>query len=137
LLKTNRKPRIFVFSNNSFGLFLHSEMLLSLKKKTNLGTRNICLSNEFSCIGRVLYFEIILFYKNKWRNQKYLFFKINNFGAVALQWNSYWIFLKKMKTEISVVWFLFGNSPASEFHMPTFRNNLFHLHRQVGVCGMN
>jgi len=23
--------------------------------------------------------------------------------------------------------------PASEFYMPTFRNTLFHLHRQVGV----
>ena len=28
--------------------------------------------------------------------------------------------------------FLLGNSPASEFYMPTFRNTLFHLHRQVG-----
>ena len=32
-----------------------------------------------------------------------------------------------------VVCFLLGNSPASEFYMPTFRNTLFHLHRQVGV----
>ena len=28
--------------------------------------------------------------------------------------------------------FLLGNSLASEFYMPTFRNTLFHLHRQVG-----
>jgi len=28
-----------------------------------------------------------------------------------------------------VVHFLLGNSPASEFYMPTFRNTLFHLHR--------
>ena len=27
-----------------------------------------------------------------------------------------------------VVFFLFGDSPASEFHIPTFRNTLFHLH---------
>jgi len=27
--------------------------------------------------------------------------------------------------------FLLGNSPASEFYMLTFRNTLFHLHRQV------
>ena len=27
-----------------------------------------------------------------------------------------------------VVCFLLGNSPASEFYMPTFRNTLFHLH---------
>jgi len=32
-----------------------------------------------------------------------------------------------------VVRFLLGNSLASEFYMPTFRNTLFHLHRQVGV----
>ena len=32
-----------------------------------------------------------------------------------------------------VVCFLLGNSPASEFYMPTFRNTLFHLHKQVGV----
>ena len=31
------------------------------------------------------------------------------------------------------VCFLLGNSPASEFYMPTFRNTLFHLRRQVGV----
>jgi hypothetical protein len=43
------------------------------------------------------------------------------------------------ETEISnmyiapVVCFLLGNSPASEFYMPTFRNTLLHLHRQVGV----
>jgi len=28
---------------------------------------------------------------------------------------------------------LLGNSPASEFYMPTFRNTLFHIHRQVGI----
>jgi len=31
------------------------------------------------------------------------------------------------------VCFLPGNSPVSKFYMPTFRNTLFHLHRQVGV----
>jgi hypothetical protein len=30
-----------------------------------------------------------------------------------------------------------GNSPTSEFYMPTFRNTLSHLHRRVGVCRMN
>ena len=34
---------------------------------------------------------------------------------------------------VAVVCFLLGNSPASEFYMPTFRNTPFHLHRQVGV----
>jgi hypothetical protein len=33
----------------------------------------------------------------------------------------------------NVVCFLLGNSPASEFYMPTFRSTLFHLHRQVGM----
>ena len=32
-----------------------------------------------------------------------------------------------------VICFLLGNSPASEFYMPTFRNTVFHLHRQVGI----
>ena len=34
---------------------------------------------------------------------------------------------------LNAVCFLLGNSPASEFYMPTFRNTLFHLHRQVGM----
>jgi len=29
--------------------------------------------------------------------------------------------------------FLLGNSPESEFYMPTFRNTLFHLNRLVGI----
>jgi len=29
--------------------------------------------------------------------------------------------------------FLLGDSPASEFYMPTFRNALFHLHRRIGI----
>jgi hypothetical protein len=32
------------------------------------------------------------------------------------------------------VCFLLGNSPASEFYMPTFRNTLFHLRRQALTC---
>jgi len=31
---------------------------------------------------------------------------------------------------LNVIFFLLGNSPASEFYMPTFRNTLFYLHRQ-------
>jgi len=31
--------------------------------------------------------------------------------------------------KINVVFFLLGDSPESEFDMPTFRNTLFHLHR--------
>ena len=32
-----------------------------------------------------------------------------------------------------VLCFLLGNTPASEFYMPTFRNTLFHLHRRIGM----
>jgi len=32
-----------------------------------------------------------------------------------------------------VVCFLLGNSLASEFYIPTFRNTQFYLHRKVGV----
>ena len=34
---------------------------------------------------------------------------------------------------LTTVCFLRGNSPAFEFYMPTFRNTLLHLHRQVGM----
>jgi len=34
---------------------------------------------------------------------------------------------------LNVVCFLLGNSPASGFYMPTFRNTLFRLDRQVGM----
>ena len=45
---------------------------------------------------------------------------------------------KKIATSFKiVVCFLLGDSPASEFNMPTFRNTLFHLHRQVDACRMN
>jgi len=32
---------------------------------------------------------------------------------------------------LNIVCFLPGNSSASEFRMPTFRNTLFHLHRPM------
>jgi len=35
-----------------------------------------------------------------------------------------------MKLHLAV-FFLLGDSPASEFYMPTFRNTLFHLHRSL------
>ena len=35
--------------------------------------------------------------------------------------------------KFSAVCFLLGNTPASEFYMPTFRNTLFHLHRRIGM----
>jgi hypothetical protein len=44
-----------------------------------------------------------------------------------------WFLISNFRRVLNVVCFLLGNSPASEFYMPTFRNTLFHLHRQVGV----
>ena len=37
------------------------------------------------------------------------------------------------KTRCFYGMFFLGNSPASLFYMPTFRNTLFHLHKQVGT----
>jgi len=42
-------------------------------------------------------------------------------------------FVYKHEFIIFVVCFLLGNSPASEFYIPTFRNTVFHLHRRVGM----
>jgi len=50
----------------------------------------------------------------------------------------YEVFLiSNFRRVLDIVCFLFGDSPGSEFCMPTFRNTLFHLHRQVGACRMN
>jgi len=40
--------------------------------------------------------------------------------------------ISNFRRVLYVVCFFPGNSPASESYMPTFRNTLFHLHRQVG-----
>jgi hypothetical protein len=34
--------------------------------------------------------------------------------------------ISKFRRVVNVVFFLLGNSPASEFYVPTFRNTLFH-----------
>jgi hypothetical protein len=47
---------------------------------------------------------------------KFFFFLISNFHSV-----------------LNVICCLLVNYPASELYMPTFRNTLFHLHRQVGL----
>ena len=39
----------------------------------------------------------------------------------------------KLSPCLNVVCFLMGNSLVSEFYMLTFKNTLFHLHRQVGM----
>ena len=45
--------------------------------------------------------------------------------------------ISNFRRVLNVVYLLLGDSTASEFYMPTFRNTLFHLHRQVGACRMN
>jgi len=47
------------------------------------------------------------------------------------------LFFNLQNKYLLVVCFLLGDSPASVFYIPTFRNTLFHLHRQVDVCRMN
>ena len=41
--------------------------------------------------------------------------------------------ISNFRRVLNVVCFLLGNSPTAEFYMPTFRNTLFHLPRQVGM----
>jgi len=36
--------------------------------------------------------------------------------------------ISNFRRVVDVLCFFGGNSPASEFYMPTFRNTLFHLH---------
>ena len=43
------------------------------------------------------------------------------------------ILIANFRRVLNVVCFLLGNSPASEFYMPKFRNTLLHLHRRIGV----
>jgi len=43
------------------------------------------------------------------------------------------LLISNFRRVLNVVCFLLGNSPASEFYMPTFRNTLFHLHRRIGM----
>jgi len=41
-----------------------------------------------------------------------------------------WMILVMVNRLVLVVFFLLADSPASEFFVPTFRNIVFHLHRQ-------
>ena len=43
------------------------------------------------------------------------------------------LLISNFRRVLNVVCFLLGDSPASEIYMPTFRNTLFHLHREVGA----
>ena len=41
--------------------------------------------------------------------------------------------ISNFRRVLNALCLLLGNSPAYEFYMPTFRNILFHLHRQIGA----
>jgi hypothetical protein len=43
------------------------------------------------------------------------------------------LLISNFRFVLNVVCFLLGNSPASEFYMPTFRNTLFFLHWRTGM----
>ena len=44
--------------------------------------------------------------------------------------------ISNFRRVLYVVCFLLGNYPASGVYMPTFRNTLFHLHRQLDVSSI-
>ena len=44
-------------------------------------------------------------------------------------WKIEWDFWRHFRRVLNALFFLFCDSPKSEFYMPTFRNNRFHLHR--------
>jgi hypothetical protein len=57
----------------------------------------------------------------------------NDFNVIP-RLNSYYLLLiSNFRRVLNVVCLLLGNSAASEFYIPTFRNTLFHLNRQVDV----
>jgi hypothetical protein len=56
----------------------------------------------------------------------------NNISKWQMEFNAAFKGLKSSPCSECRMLFL-GNSPVSEFYMPTFRNTLFQLHRQVGM----
>jgi hypothetical protein len=48
--------------------------------------------------------------------------EVNNFDLLLIS---------NFRCVLNVVFFLLGDSPASEFYMPTFWNTLFHFHRRL------
>jgi len=53
-------------------------------------------------------------------------------SALLTSKQMYVFLISNFRLVLNVACFLLGNSPASESYMPTFRNTLFRLHRQVG-----
>jgi len=63
-------------------------------------------------------------------NEFYIVRTPTGFDAFASSSGSHSLCTKVTKS-VRILCFLLGSSPASELYMPTFRNTLFHLHRQV------
>ena len=57
----------------------------------------------------------------------------NSFNLAHMGTNKCKFLISNFCRVLNIVCFLLGNSLAYEFYMPTFRNTLFHLHRQVGM----
>ena len=86
------------------------------RNKSIKGNLLLVYSWFYPCCGFVVYCDVWTvsvraYWCRKWE-QTHAVFLISNFRHV-----------------LNVVCFLLGNSPASEFYMPTFRNTLFHFRR--------
>ena len=66
-------------------------------------------------------------------NMLYVFFWVipRRLNFICRRFGTLCLFHLHRQVPAYVVCYLLGNSPASEFYMPTFRKTLFHLHRQV------
>ena len=74
---------------------------------------------------------------------RFVFNRLIEYKAICMAGLRYWVFRKykllytflisNFLRVLDVVCFLLGNSPASEFYIPTFRNTLSHRHRQIGT----
>ena len=88
--------------------------------------------SKWSCVIKPAYSVSFLLSKNIFVWQNVLYFP----NCLRIYFSH---IIREVKPHIQViifrelVFFLLGNSSASEVYMPTFRNTLFHLHRQVGV----
>jgi hypothetical protein len=59
---------------------------------------------------------------------------VHDWSSTVFSYNIWNVFLiSNFRPVLNVVCFILGNSPATEFFMPTFRNTLFHLHSCVGM----
>jgi hypothetical protein len=65
--------------------------------------------------------------------EKYSYSWFQTFAVFWILYAFFWV----IPLRLNFICFLLGNSPASEFYMPTFRNTLFHLHRRIRLLKWN